>query len=146
MKISTSFLVTRRKGHSQDCQVMVICMTTKTGKRWSSLFFAVEVHGGREYEKEGMFPQIFHEFGVIACKPGNWYNAFELSVEGNYYLLPCKYYNRFGVIEKVPVAKSKLVDPETKNIVTIEEKSVPIPRRITLCALTRNPLPYGWNY
>lgn len=67
-----------------------------------------------------MFPQIFHEFGVIISKPGNRYDAFKFSLEGNYDLLPCKYYHRFGVIDKVPVAKIKLEDPETKNIVRVK--------------------------
>lgn len=84
---------------------------------------ADEVHDVAATEKDGMFPQIFHEFGVIARKPGNRSDGFKLNLEGKYDLLPCKFFLRLVVIE-VHVAKSKLVDSETKKIVRVEEKSV----------------------
>lgn len=63
---------------------------------------------------------------MIAWRPGNRSVAFKFNLDGSFNLLPCKYYSRLGVIDKVLVAKSKLVDPERKKILLVEEKSVDI--------------------
>lgn len=54
---------------------------------------------------------------MIARKPGIRFDAFKLSMDGWYELLPCKYYRKLCVIDKVLVARSKFINPETKIIV-----------------------------
>lgn len=77
---------------------------------------------GRQLRRKGIFPQTFCEFGVVARKPGIRTDNFKPRFDEKYSVIPCKYPRRLGVIDKIPVARPKLVNPSSKKAVRVAEK------------------------
>ena len=91
---------------------------------WTGLFVLLRSMEGRQLRRKGVFPQVFNEFGVVARKPGQIQDNFKPRFDEPYSLLPCKFPRRLGVIDKIPVARPKLTDPDNNRIVRVAEKDV----------------------
>jgi len=90
-------------------------------KIWGGLFVMVRSMKGRQLRRKGDFPQVFTDFGVVGKKLGKHRDNFRLNLDDPYDVIPCKYYRRLGVIDKIPVANPKLKYPKTKQVVRTEE-------------------------
>ena len=91
---------------------------------WNGLFVLLRSMEGRQLRRKGTFPQIFNEFGVIARKPGNRRDELKPRFDEPYTIIPCKFPRRLAVIDKIPVARPKLTDPDSNRIVRVAEKDV----------------------
>lgn len=78
---------------------------------------------GRQLRRVGKFPQMFYNLCVIARKPGNRPDKFIAQLTEGYEFLACNYPRRIGVIDKVPIPESILVDPDTEKAVRTCEKT-----------------------
>ena len=91
---------------------------------WNGLFVLVRSLKNRQLRRNGRFSKVFCEFGVVAWNESYRSERFALRLDEPYSILQCKYPLRIGVIDKIPVAMLKLVDPDTKKIFRVGEKSL----------------------
>lgn len=89
---------------------------------WNGLYALIRSMQGRQLTRISKFPQVFVDFGVISIKPGCRKDGFKPPFNEPYTMIACKYPRRLGVIDKIPVARPKLLDPHTKKPLRVCEK------------------------
>lgn len=90
---------------------------------WKGVYVLTKSITGHQMRRRGSFPQHFSEFGVIAYKPGERTDGFRPDFKSPYEWVKCRYPRRLAVIDEVPMPRPKLLDPETKLHMRVEEKS-----------------------
>lgn len=79
---------------------------------------------GRQLRRKARYPQVFNDCAVIARKPGERVDGFSPPFDEPYTSIACKYPRRLSIIDKVPVARPKLMEPKTKKPIRMCEKDV----------------------